>query len=55
VPFFFKQFGGVRKAEADREPDGTTYDLPEAAPRELLGAASRPVKLSTSLAGGGWT
>lgn len=26
VPFFFKQWGGVRKAEAGRELDGKTYD-----------------------------
>jgi protein gp37 len=26
VPFFFKQWGGVRKAEAGRELDGRTYD-----------------------------
>lgn len=26
VPFFFKQWGGVRKKEAGRELDGTTYD-----------------------------
>jgi protein gp37 len=26
VPFFFKQWGGVRKAEAGRELDGQTYD-----------------------------
>mgnify|MGYP002024468899 FL=1 len=26
VPFFFKQWGGVRKEEAGRELDGRTYD-----------------------------
>ncbi len=26
VPFFFKQWGGVRKSEAGRELDGCTYD-----------------------------
>lgn len=26
VPFFFKQWGGVRKSKAGRELDGTTYD-----------------------------
>lgn len=31
VPFFFKQWGGVRKSEAGRELDGRTYDeFPEA-------------------------
>jgi len=30
VPFFFKQWGGVRKSVAGRELDGMTYDeLPE--------------------------
>jgi len=26
VPFFFKQWGGVRKSEAGRELDGRTWD-----------------------------
>jgi hypothetical protein len=26
VPFFFKQWGGVRKRKAGRELDGRTYD-----------------------------
>ena len=26
VPFFFKQWGGVRKCKAGRELDGKTYD-----------------------------
>ena len=26
VPFFFKQWGGVRKKQAGRDPDGRTYD-----------------------------
>jgi protein gp37 len=26
VPFFFKQWGGVRKSEAGRSLDGITYD-----------------------------
>jgi protein gp37 len=26
VPFFFKQWGGMRKAETGRELDGQTYD-----------------------------
>lgn len=36
VPFFFKQWGGVRKAEAGRELDGRTYD-------EFPGATVNPV------------
>lgn len=33
VPFFFKQWGGVRKAQAGRELDGRTYD--EMPPRQI--------------------
>ena len=36
VPFFFKQWGGVRKSKAGRELDGRTYD-------ELPPRADRPV------------
>jgi protein gp37 len=33
IPFFFKQWGGVRKSEAGREIDGVTYDgLPSRGP-----------------------
>jgi protein gp37 len=36
VPFFFKQWGGVRKAQAGRELDGQTYDaMPERPAREV--------------------
>jgi protein gp37 len=32
VPFFFKQWGGVRKAKTGRKLDGRTWDeLPDAA------------------------
>jgi protein gp37 len=42
VPFFFKQWGGVRKNAAGRELDGRTYDeLPRAEPREVPDAATR--------------
>jgi protein gp37 len=35
VPFFFKQWGGVRKGETGRELDGRTYDeFPEVKPIE---------------------
>jgi protein gp37 len=27
VPFFFKQWGGIRKSDAGRELDGRTYDI----------------------------
>jgi protein gp37 len=43
VPFFFKQWGGVRKSKAGRALDGRTYDdrprvepLPVAAPSQRL-------------------
>ncbi len=36
VPFFFKQWGGVRKSEAGRELHGRTYDaMPERPAREV--------------------
>jgi protein gp37 len=47
VPFFFKQWGGVRKSVAGRELEGRTFDemppitqnaVPEAAKRKLLAA-----------------
>jgi protein gp37 len=37
VPFFFKQWGGVRKGKAGRELDGRTYDeIPSRAERPVL-------------------
>jgi protein gp37 len=42
VPFFFKQWGGVRKGKAGRELDGRTYDeLPDRAPIPVLGDLTR--------------
>lgn len=42
VPFFFKQWGGVRKAENGRQLDGRTYDeLPSVPANPVAGAASR--------------
>jgi protein gp37 len=42
VPFFFKQWGGVRKGKAGRELDGRTYDeQPARAPRPALDDARR--------------
>jgi len=50
VPFFFKQWGGVRKAEAGRELDGQTYDeFPEATENPVPSPASR-AKLFSDLA-----
>lgn len=42
VPFFFKQWGGVRKAEAGRELDGQTYDeFPQATENPVPSSARR--------------
>jgi protein gp37 len=42
VPFFFKQWGGVRKSKAGRELDGQIYDeLPEGSRFPILAAAKR--------------
>jgi hypothetical protein len=40
VPFFFKQWGGVRKAVAGRKLDGKTYDeFPKRVAHPVLGVA----------------
>lgn len=42
VPFFFKQWGGVRKSEAGRALDGRTYDeFPEIAENPVPSSESR--------------
>jgi hypothetical protein len=42
VPFFFKQWGGVRKSEHGRELDGRTYDaMPE---REIRAAPPHRIR-----------
>jgi protein gp37 len=42
VAFFFKQWGGVRKASTGRELDGRTYDeYPHVAPKAVPSSASR--------------
>jgi protein gp37 len=42
VPFFFKQWGGVRKSKAGRELDGRTYDdRPQRCRRPVLEDAQR--------------
>jgi protein gp37 len=40
VPFFFKQWGGVRKAEAGRLLDGRTYDEFPVFPANPIGSAA---------------
>jgi protein gp37 len=47
VPFFFKQWGGVRKRVAGRELDGRTYDeFPPVLRRDFADAATRRALLS---------
>jgi len=42
VPFFFKQWGGVRKSKAGRELDGRTYDgLPQRAQFPVMAPSRR--------------
>jgi hypothetical protein len=48
VPFFFKQWGGVRKSRSGRELDGKTYDeIPRIAERHVP-----PLSGRSSLAAG---
>jgi hypothetical protein len=44
VPFFFKQWGGVRKAAAGRKLDGKTYD---AYPKRVQNPVSGPGQCAT--------
>lgn len=47
VPFFFKQWGGVRKSEHGRELDGRTYDdMPEQPARAIPAHADRAIRLA---------
>jgi len=42
VPFFFKQWGGVRKSKAGRVLDGKTYDdIPSRVERPVLETTRR--------------
>ncbi len=44
VPFFFKQWGGVRKSKAGRELDGSTYNgIPQ---REQMPVLDQPMRLA---------
>ncbi|MBI4622415.1 MAG: phage Gp37/Gp68 family protein [Verrucomicrobia bacterium] len=48
VPFFFKQWGGVRKSEAGRELDGRTYDeIPDSPANPVPSLADRAQLLDT--------
>ncbi len=47
VPFFFQQWGGVRKGKAGRLLDGRTYDeMPERVQRAVLPAAGRAAAIA---------
>jgi len=47
VPFFFKQWGGVRKGKAGRQLDGRTYDeVPERVQRPVLPTAQRAAAIA---------
>jgi protein gp37 len=46
VPFFFKQWGGVRKSEAGRELDGRTYDaMPARSQNPVASARGRLARM----------
>jgi protein gp37 len=46
VPFFFKQWGGVRKSEAGRQLDGRTFDeMPQRARRAMVSRDERRVMI----------
>src|SRR3989442_4752788 len=48
VPFFFKQWGGVRKSETGRTLDGRTYDeFPSARPNAVADPGERAELLAT--------
>jgi protein gp37 len=59
VPFFFKQWGGIRKSETGRELHGKTFDeMPKRAERPILSRDERrviieslPVWTSTAMSG----
>jgi len=53
VPFFFKQWGGVRKSVAGREIDGRTFDeMPPFTQNDVLPAAQRKALVAEFL--GAW-
>jgi hypothetical protein len=53
VPFFFKQWGGVRKSEAGRELDGRAYDDMPA--RTSHSAPARADRMAMIAEVGSWT
>src|SRR5512142_1695205 len=50
-PYFFKQWGGVRKGAAGRELDGRTYDaMPATSPNPIASAGERMERLRRAAA-----
>ena len=51
IPFFFKQWGGVRKSETGRTLDGRTYDEYPIAPPSAVARLSERMRMLVTLAG----
>jgi protein gp37 len=48
VPFFFKQWGGIRKSETGRELDGRTFnDMPKRSARRIISRDERRVMIES--------
>jgi protein gp37 len=46
VPFFFKQWGGIRKSQTGRELDGKTFDeMPKRSPQRIVSREDRRVMI----------
>src|SRR5258708_2292637 len=52
IPFFFKQWGGVRKSETGRMLDGRTYDEYPVGPRNLVASPGERTVLLASISAG---
>jgi protein gp37 len=50
IPFFFKQWGGVRKSETGRTLDGKTYDEYPAGQRNIVASADERTRLLARMA-----
>jgi len=46
IPFFFKQWGGIRKSQTGRELDGKTFDeMPKRSPQRIVSREDRRVMI----------
>jgi protein gp37 len=54
VPFFFKQWGGVRKSKAGRTLDGRTYDERPPVSERAMPTKARRMELAGQVAGWNW-